>query len=185
MLKQNINNTIQTITLQNQTIPINMATTQTKQPTQLIGVQGIIQIRKNQQDNRTLRTILTQNKQQIIQTYNNMTKKAILNRTKEQYQEICQKYIEQYTKQLQITPNKIRHTPMLLTYLGKAYVNNTMTLNTLMQYMTEPLIENIIYHELCHLYTLKHNGYMKHDKPFYDILYQRYTKEENKQITTN
>lgn len=169
------------INIENQHVPIIEVTTNAKQTT-IIGKQGIICILKDPENIQTLRTTIKLNKQAILETYNNMTKQAVTDRTEEEYLKICQKYIDHYTNKLQLTPDKIRHTYIKPDCLAWSYPNNTITYNKYMRYMNEDIIKLTVYHELCHLYALKHHGTLAHDEHFFNILYQEYTSEEEDMI---
>ena len=173
---------IQTININNEKIPVIFTNSQAMK-SQMIGVQGLVQIKKGKTDERTLRQILIDNKENILDVYSQMTKKAVLDRSYEEYIGICQKYIDRYVDELEVSPTKIRQTPMLIDHFGIAYWDtSSITFNSYMQYMNEALIENTVYHELCHIYTWEKYHTMNHDSDFYNILYKKYTKEENEEI---
>ena len=173
--------TPQMININGTTIPILLTKTSTK-TTQVIGVQGLIQIKQNKDDIVSLRTILIENADMILDIFNSMSKKIVLNREWKEYINMCKYYVDEYTKELGIKPVRVRQRPLLIDRFGKTYKDGSITLNSYMMYMNEDIIKNTIWHELCHVYTLEKYGTMKHDDVFYSKLYEKYSKEENEKI---
>jgi len=172
------------INIENNHIPIIHMKTE-KREGHIFAVQGLIVVIHPYEDRRTLRNILTINKEIIIKGYNNMSKQAVLDRTDKEYQKIIQEYIDKYTNQLQTYPDQIRHRYIKPDHFGWAYINNTITYNNYLKYTSEEHIRLTVYHELCHLYALKYNGTFAHDKHFYDILHKEFTPEEEAAIIAN
>ncbi|MBO7210056.1 MAG: M48 family metallopeptidase [Methanobrevibacter sp.] len=170
------------INVENNKIPVILTTTGTKH-TQIFATQGLVQIKKNKHEKRTLRRIIEDHKDVVLHEYLLMTKKAVLDRSEEEYKEICNNYIDQFSKELNVTPTRVAHRPILIDTFGTTRKNGVVTLNYYMRYMEEELIKYCIYHELCHLYTWKNYNTMYHDKDFYDVLYRRYTYDEIKELT--
>lgn len=175
---------IQIVNIENNQIPIIKIKTNNKTG-QLFGSQGIICMIQPFYDNQTLRPLIQKNKPEILNIYNNMTKPVNTERTENEYLEMCQEYIEYYQDKLQVYPDKIRHKYIKPDHLGWAYANNTITYNKYMRYMTKERIKLTIYHELCHLYTLKYNQTFGHNEDFYNILYREFTPEEEIEIQKN
>lgn len=171
----------QIINIENRFIPIILTKTTTKY-TEMIGVQGIIQIKQNNNDPTSLRSIINTAKEDIIDVYNQMTKTAVMDRTRQDYVKQCINLIEQFSDQIGVKPKKVRQTPMLLDKFGLTYHDKSITLNAYLQYMNDDIIENTIYHELCHVYTIEHYGTMEHDEHFYEQLYKKYPEELNNAI---
>lgn len=175
---------LQIITIKGQKIPI--ATHLTKDPdTKCKGTQGIVEILKSTKDTRTLRTIIQEHADTIINEYNQTKHKKITQRTDEEYYQIVNKYAKQYEKQLKLDPVSIKHKYMITNKLGYASKNNTISLNKYMKYMEEKTIQYVIYHELCHIYTYKHHHTLGHGKEFRQILQKEYTPQQEQKILQN
>lgn len=170
-------------TINNTKVPI-IYTTTIKKESMMFGVQGMINIIINKTDDKTFEYILERYSKKIVSIYQNMTKKTV-KRSEEEYDDICAKYFIKYEKELNVEAEDIIHAPFDLMHLGWAYGDGTIILNSNMRYMQEETIELTIYHELCHLYTLKNYGTFQHNEEFYDILYQKFPKEEVERIMSN
>lgn len=179
-----MDNKIQLVNIKKNQVPIIYMKANTERGF-LFGIQGIVAMIQPKKEYNSLRTLIQQNKAAILNCYSSMTKKPNLKRTEEEYLDICQGYIEYYQDKLQVFPKKIRHKYIKPDHLGWAYVNNTITYNKYMRYMSEDRIRLTIYHELCHLYTLKYNNTFSHNEDFYNILYREFTPEEENELLTN
>ena len=179
-----VDKNLQIINIENNEVPIIHIKTNCKK-SHLFGVQGIVTIVQSSKQELPLRTVINEQKEVILDCYKSMTKPVILDRSEDEYLKLCQKYIDHYTKKLDITPKKIRHNYIKTDHLGWAYINNTITYNMYMRYMTEEQIKLTIYHELCHIYTLQKFGTFEHNQEFFDILYKEFTPEEEAKILQN
>lgn len=151
---------------------------------EIIAIQGIMNLNHGKKDERSVRTLMSENKDNILKMYNHMQKKPV-ERSEKEYLEICDKYINTYQAILHVKPDKIRQTPMKLTHLGWAYKNNTITLNKYLMYMNEDIIQHVICHEMCHIFTLNYCDTFKHNDDFYEVFRKFYTEEEEKAILAN
>ncbi len=156
----------------------------TKGTSNVYAVHGLINYDKSKKETRTLEDIVKTYPDELLDLYNNMSKKAV-NRSYEEYIDICTKYLMKYEKQLEVESKKIIHSRFGIDYLGFAYDNYTISFNNCMQYLEEDIIRLTVYHELCHLYTLKYNNSFSHNEDFYNILYQEFTPEEVKRINAS
>lgn len=161
-------------------VPI-IYTSTIKKESCIFGTLGIINIILNKNDGKQLEYVLENYSDNILKTYNSMNKKVIL-RTMEEYDDICAKYFIKYEKQLNVEAMDIIHAPFDLMYLGWAYRDHSIILNSNMRYMQEEVIKLTIYHELCHLYTLDNYGTFEHNDDFYNILYKEFPKKEVERI---
>ena len=175
---------LQLITINQQRIPI--VAHYTKEKTTLVkGTQGLIQILISAKDTRTLRTILKEHHDTILQEYNKTKHKPFIPRIDKEYLQLINKYMTKYQQQLQLQPVKTKHQYLITNKLGYTTNNDTIVFNKYLKYMSEETIKYVVYHELCHVYIHKHYGTLGHGKQFQELMAKEYTPEEEKQIIEN
>lgn len=144
--------------------------------------QGIICMEIPEKCKKTIEEIIEKNKDLIFEIYTKNEKKKIINRSEEEFNELIMKYFDKYTKKLNVKPKQIYIAPLNMRHLALAYNDYDIEINSYMKYMEEEVIQLTIYHELCHLYTLKYNNTFTHNEDFHNILYKEFTKKEEKRI---
>ena len=80
--------------------------------------------------------------------------------TAEEFNGIISRYVEQYSRQLNVKPTRIKFRKMKRRW-GSCRHDGTITLNIFLQFAPEHLIAYIIYHELAHLVVRGHNRKFK------------------------
>ncbi|MBR0472602.1 MAG: M48 family metallopeptidase [Methanosphaera sp.] len=145
---------------------------------------GLVCIELSTHQDITLERVLEKKSDLIISAYNG-TNKQVVQRSDEEFEELVFKYFDKYEKILGLEAKKLYIYPSSLKSLAWAYNDNEIELNHYMKYLEEEIIELTIYHELCHLYTLKHYGTFEHDEDFYNMLYKEFPKEEVERIMSN
>jgi hypothetical protein len=103
------------------------------------------------------------------------TKNLNLDRTDKELRNLIQTLAKNYQTQLNTKINKIYFKKMKTKWASHSY-NGNLTVNTLMKYLPENLIEYITYHEITHSIERKHN------ERFWNIITKRFkdcpTKEK-------
>ena len=84
------------------------------------------------------------------------TKTLIHNRTEKQLKQLVNTLAQNYQKELNTHINKILYRKMKTKWASHSK-NNNLTINTLLKYLPQNLIEYIIYHEITHSIERKHN----------------------------
>jgi len=83
-------------------------------------------------------------------------KKKIVVRTEEEFRNIVFNLVNKDSKRLRLKVGKVFFRKMQTKWASCSTKKN-LTINTLMKYLPENLIEYIIYHELTHLLEKRHN----------------------------
>lgn len=169
--------------IKGQDIPVIM-TEHNEEGSEIFATMGIINIDKCRDNPMTREEIVEKFSDIIYDGYQRMTK-PIIHRSYDEYVDICTDCFLEFEKKLNVESKEIIHVPFVLDHLGWALDDYTIVLNSYMQYMEEEVIRYVIYHELCHLYTLKYNNSFEHNEDFYNILYKEYTPEEVARIKCN
>jgi hypothetical protein len=99
-----------------------------------------------------------QRKQQTINKALQEAKTKTINqtRTEKQLKELVNTLAQKYQKELNTHINKIIYRKMKTKWASHSR-NNNLTVNTLLKYLSQDLIEYIIYHETTHAIERKHN----------------------------
>ena len=84
------------------------------------------------------------------------TKRLVLKRTDEEFKRLIYSIIENISDDLKIRINKIYFRKMISKW-GSCSSNKNLTINTLLRYLPDNLIEYVIYHEMIHLIEKRHN----------------------------
>ncbi len=171
------------VEIDNNKVPIALTKTYAEEP-YILGCQGIVNVNLSIGSKAKLEDVTKYCSNELLNVYNAMTKR-IINRSVEKYDKICATYFMRYEKELKVESKEIIHAPFVLEHLGWANNNYNIVLNEYMQYMQKETIKYTIYHELCHLHTLKYNNSFGHNPDFYDVLYQKYSPMEIKKIMEN
>jgi predicted metal-dependent hydrolase len=111
--------------------------------------------------------ILEENKTSILKKYRKLIqqmetarKTPMIDWTAEEFNGIISRYVEQYSRQLNVKPTRIKFRKMKRRW-GSCRHDGTITLNIFLQFAPEHLIAYIIYHELAHLVVRGHNRKFK------------------------
>ena len=174
---------LQIITIKQQQIPIVTHYT-THDTTYAKGTQGLVQILISSKDTRTLRKIIQECHEVILNEYNKTKQNQLHYRTDQEYLTLINKHINKYTKQLNLDPVKTQHQYLVTNKLGYATKNNKIVFNKYLKYMSEETIQYVVYHELCHIYVYKKYHTLGHGKQFQEIMLKEYTPEDEERIKT-
>ncbi len=77
-------------------------------------------------------------------------------RESKDFRQLVQNYMEEISKELKVKANKIFFRKMRTKWASLSRRKN-VTVNTLMKFLPDDMIEYIIFHELAHLIERKHN----------------------------
>jgi predicted metal-dependent hydrolase len=117
-----------------------------------------------------------QRKQQIIaKALEEAKNKTIIqNRTEKQLKTLANNLARTYQKELNTHINKIFYRKMKTKWASHS-CNNNLTVNTLLKYLPNDLIEYIIFHEIAHSIE------RKHDEKFWSIVTKKFSDYQNKE----
>ncbi len=93
--------------------------------------------------------------------------KKLIERSDDAFKKLVQKYVQNISEELNVRSNKIIFRKMKTKWASCSSEKN-LTINTLMKFLPETLIEYIIFHELTHLIERYHN------KRFWKIIEERF-----------
>jgi len=102
--------------------------------------------------------------------------KELENRDNKEFREIVNYMTEEISENLNVNINQVFFRKMRTKWASCSPRKN-LTINTMMKYLPEKLIEYIIYHELAHLIEKKHN------ERFWEIIEERF--EDFKSLETS
>jgi predicted metal-dependent hydrolase len=112
-------------------------------------------------------TVLEENKTSILKKYRRLIQQVETARktpmtdwTAEEFNNIISRYVEGYSRQLNVKPTRIKFRKMKRRW-GSCRHDGVITLNVYLQFVPESLIAYIIYHELAHLLVPGHNKKFK------------------------
>lgn len=94
---------------------------------------------------------------------------------KQVLQEFAQMKSEEYCKHLKTKINKITFRKMR-TKWGSCSHNHNLTLNSLLAYLPEHLIEYVIFHEIAHTHDRKHAS------NFWDIIERKFADHQKREV---
>jgi hypothetical protein len=104
------------------------------------------------------------------------TRKLNLNRTDEDLRNLVHKLVQNYQTELGTRINKIYFRKMRTKWASHSR-NRNLTVNTLLKYLPQDIIEYVVYHEITHSIERKHNG------KFWNIITKKFpdcqTKEKD------
>lgn len=100
--------------------------------------------------------------------------KKLVNRSKEEFRNFVKSTAKKFLKELNLQVNKIYFRKMNSKWASCSSEKN-LTLNTLLSFLPNKLIEYVIYHEILHLKERKHN------KLFWKIISEKFKDYENKE----
>jgi predicted metal-dependent hydrolase len=110
----------------------------------------------------------------IDSTLKESKKMRLIDRSDSELKKIAQRLFEKLTKDSKDQVNRIFFRSMTSKWASLSKRKN-LTLNTLLKYLPEPLIEYVIYHEITHLTEKKHN------ERYWKIISKRYPDYQNKE----
>jgi hypothetical protein len=89
-------------------------------------------------------------------------------KTPEELKSFVLEKVEDFGKEIEADPNKIRFIEMK-TKWGSCSSAGNLTFNKLLRFLPKEVIEYVVYHEMCHLRHLKHN------KGFWSLIEKKYS----------
>ncbi len=101
-------------------------------------------------------------------------KKLNLKRTDEELRQLISSIVEDISSDLKININAIYFKRMKSKW-GSCSPDKNLTINTLLKYLPDYLIEYVIFHEMIHLIERKHNGH------FWKIISTKFDNYEKKE----
>ena len=101
-------------------------------------------------------------------------KKLDLTRTDEELKKLISSIVEDISSDLKVNINNIYFRRMKSKW-GSCSPNKNLTINTLLKYLPDNLIEYVIFHEMIHLIERKHNGH------FWKIMATEFKNYEEKE----
>lgn len=111
--------------------------------------------------------ILEDNKESIVKKYHKLIQQRetarkipMIDWTGEEFSRIISRYLDRYSRQLNVKPPTIRFRKMKRRW-GSCRSDGVITLNVFLQFVPEHLIGYIIYHELAHILVRGHNRKFK------------------------
>ncbi len=111
--------------------------------------------------------VLEENRTSILKKYHKLIsqvdtarEKSLVHWTAREFETLIASYIEQYSRQLQVRVKEIRFRKMRRRW-GSCRSDRIITFNRYMQFIPEPLIAYIVYHELAHLIVRGHGQRFK------------------------
>lgn len=102
------------------------------------------------------------------------TKKLDLKRNDEELKQMISSIVENISSDLKIKINDIYFRRMKSKW-GSCSPDKNLTINTLLKYLPDNLIEYVIFHEMIHLIERKHNGH------FWKIMATKFDNYEEKE----
>ena len=113
-----------------------------------------------------------ENKEKLIKDYiREAEKRKIFKRENEEFKELIYSVVEKDCKELKERINKIFYRKMKTKWASCSKKRN-LTINILMKFLPDYLIEYIIFHEIAHLKERKHN------KNFWKIISKKFKNYE-------
>lgn len=97
-----------------------------------------------------------------------------LERAEEEFRGVVRSYVENISHGLELSINKIIFRRMKSKW-GSCSSKRNLTINTLLKYLPEDLIEYVIFHELVHLIERKHN------EQYWNIVSQKFEDYQEKE----
>jgi predicted metal-dependent hydrolase len=111
--------------------------------------------------------ILNENRKFILKKYNKMMKQVeiakklpLVDRKESQFRDLVYLYTERFSKQLKTTINEVKFRKMKRRW-GTCRNTGIITLNKCLQFVPEPLMAYVIYHEIAHTIVMKHDHKFK------------------------
>ncbi len=101
-------------------------------------------------------------------------KKLDLTRTDEELKKLISSIVEDISSDLKVNINNIYFRRMKSKW-GSCSPDKNLTINTLLKYLPDNLIEYVIFHEMIHLIERKHNGH------FWKIIANEFDNYEEKE----
>ncbi|MDQ1353273.1 MAG: hypothetical protein QG657_3579 [Acidobacteriota bacterium] len=129
--------------------------------------------------------VLEENRTSILKKYRKLIsqvetarEKSLVHWTAREFETLISSYIEQYSRQLQVKVKEIRFRKMRRRW-GSCRSDRIITFNRYMQFIPEPLIAYIVFHELAHLIVRGHGQRFKRIIAQQFPLYRQMDKELN------
>jgi len=102
------------------------------------------------------------------------TKTIIHDRTEKELRTLINTLVQTYQKELNTNINKIFYRKMKTKWASHS-CNNNLTINTLLKYLPNDIIEYIVYHEITHSIERKHN------EKFWNLIAKKFQDYQNKE----
>jgi len=93
--------------------------------------------------------------------------KELVKRTEGEFREVINSIVRETSRELEVELNRIYFRKMRTKWASLSALRN-LTVNRMMRYLPEDLIEYVIFHELAHMIEKKHN------ERFWEIIEKRY-----------
>jgi predicted metal-dependent hydrolase len=93
----------------------------------------------------------------IKECLRNSSDKETSNRTEEEFRRLIFALTEKYSRKLDVEPNNIYFRKMRTKWASLSSRRN-LTVNTMMRYLPQHLIEYVVFHEIAHVKEKKHNN---------------------------
>ena len=97
----------------------------------------------------------------ITRCLKNARGKKLIHRTDEEFKQLVHSLVQKTSQDLGVTLNHVYFRRMKTKWASLSSRNN-MTVNRLMKYLPEHLVEYVVFHEVAHLMEKKHNGRFWH-----------------------
>lgn len=101
-------------------------------------------------------------------------KKLVMNRTAEEFRNIVKKKVNLYLSYHNLNINRINFRNMKSKWASCSSQKN-LTINTLLRYLPDRLIEYVVYHEVMHLKERKHN------EKFWNIISKKFRDHQKRE----
>ncbi|SNQ62433.1 M48 metallopeptidase family protein [Candidatus Methanoperedens nitratireducens] len=85
-------------------------------------------------------------------------KRLELKRTDKEFKQLIQSFVENISEELKIKINNIYYRKMKSKW-GSCSSKKNLTINIILKYLPEDMVEYVIFHEMVHLIERKHNEY--------------------------
>lgn len=113
---------------------------------------------------------------QIVAALEEARKKRLeLKRTDKEFKQLIQSFVENISEELKISINNIYYRKMKSKW-GSCSSKKNLTINIILKYLPEDMMEYVIFHEMVHLIERKHNEH------FWKIIsnkFKNYSEKEN------
>ncbi|MDK2864732.1 MAG: hypothetical protein PWP37_924 [Thermotogota bacterium] len=163
-------------------LPVEILHREVKSPRLFIRPDRVVVILPSGYDAKFANLMLERHRRWIMKKHATLKKASevyvklmLENRNMEDFKKIVYDLVEKYSKELKVKPRKIFFRKMK-TRWGSCSGRNNITINSLLRFLPDELIEYIIYHEMCHI--LEKN----HGKTFWRMVHQKFPDSEDKKL---
>lgn len=101
-------------------------------------------------------------------------KRIELKRTDNEFKQLIQTFVENFSNELKININNIYFRKMKSKW-GSCSSKKNLTINTLLKYLPEEMMEYVIFHEMVHVIERKHNEH------FWNIISNKFENYDEKE----